>query len=156
MSRFDSIRLLIPEIQTAALDHNIGLSQTQRTLSRTRSTLLSELTSIQSSRRHLALQHDRVRAAHDVAAREARSAAELDSMLHDIELAVQRGRRQQRHNRASSAGTEADGEVGLELRLADVVTRVSSADGRTGLAERLKRFNGFLEAFVRMPSSVEG
>ena len=64
-------------------------------------------------------------------------------MLHDIEMAVQRGRAQQDAN--SDYGDR--GGNGLEVLMQDVAATVSSAKG-PGLLDRVKNFNAYLESAV--------
>lgn len=62
-------------------------------------------------------------------------------MLHDIELAVQKGRARQ----------EAEGSTeskGLEVQLREVGATVSSAGGQRGLLDKVKDFNAYLEAVL--------
>ncbi len=63
-------------------------------------------------------------------------------MLHDVELAVQRGRTAQRKPGADLT------PVGLELRLREVADRVSSARGRQSILQRVRGMNARLEAAV--------
>jgi hypothetical protein len=99
----------------------------------------------------MSLKHDAVRAKHDAAAKKAARDQELQQMLEDLELAAHRGRAAQAKLEADGGG---EGEVGLELRIRDVVERVSSHGGRTGLLTRLKRFNAYLEAVAELPDGV--
>ena len=61
-------------------------------------------------------------------------------MLHDIELAVKRGRALSEESQSSPNG--------LELRLREITSAVSSKDGNQGLLDRVKRFNALLESAV--------
>ena len=64
-------------------------------------------------------------------------------MLHDIELAVQRGRALPQD---PDAENEEKGNIEMRLRLA--AEMVSSRDGRMGILGRVKEYNGFLERAV--------
>ena len=69
---------------------------------------------------------------------------DLNNMLHDIELAVQKGRAAQRLQ-----DPDADDEpIGLELRLRELTGTISSSGGHTGLLDRLKEFNELLERAI--------
>jgi hypothetical protein len=62
-------------------------------------------------------------------------------MLHDIELAVQRGLAlPQDHDAAASQDI-----TGLELRLRKAALNVSSNAGQQGLLDQVKAFNALLE-----------
>lgn len=69
---------------------------------------------------------------------------DLNTALHDIELAVERGRTQQQ---AQTGNNSADGAIGggLELRLQTVAARASSSSSGGGLLHQVKQFNSFLE-----------
>jgi hypothetical protein len=118
-----------------------------------------ELLALRAEREEIAIEADGVRAKHeervasvkviylgstDVFEADKKQAAnDLNTDLHDIEIAVQRGRAAQK-----AAGDDEPGELGLEARLQEMTDRVSSAGGRQGLLERTKRYNAYLEAAV--------
>ena len=87
---------------------------------------------------------DAVRAQHEKTSKVEQDANELNTLIQDIELAVRRGRAQQ-------AVTGDEGEkksgAGLELRLKDMASKVSSV-GQMGLLEKAKGFNAYLERAV--------
>ncbi len=69
---------------------------------------------------------------------------DLNTALHDIELAVERGRTQQQAQTDTHSG---DGVIagGLELRLQTVAATASSSSSGGGLLNQVKQFNAFLE-----------
>ena len=66
--------------------------------------------------------------------------------MTDIELAVQRGRAEQR-SQGEVAPKEHIDSGALELRVRDVATKVSSAGG-IGLLDQVKNYNALLERAV--------
>lgn len=69
---------------------------------------------------------------------------DLNTALHDIELAVERGRIQQQAQADTSRGNSTIGG-GLELRLQTVAATASSSSSGGGLLTQVKQFNAFLE-----------
>ena len=102
-----------------------------------------ELLSLRKQRQDLALEIDAVRSQYEAEKETARKERELDDILQDIQLAVQRGRAAER-----KATEEELRPVGLELRLRNVVDGVSSSDGREGLVGTVRGLNEALEAAI--------
>lgn len=96
--------------------------------------------SLRREREKIALRTDEVRRSHAKASKAAQEDNDLNTMLHDIELAVQRGRAQQDND--SDDGDR--GANGLDVLIHDVAATVSSANG-PGLLDQVKRFNAYLE-----------
>ena len=73
---------------------------------------------------------------------------ELNGEIHDVELAIQRGRdAHEKQSRGGGRKKEEDPVGGLELMLKTVGRDVSSktAEGEGGLLSKVKAFNAFLE-----------
>ena len=70
---------------------------------------------------------------------------DLNSMLHDIELAVQRGRAHE--EREGTISDESKDTVGLELKAKMVAASVSSVGG-IGLLDQVKEYNALLEKVI--------
>ncbi|MCJ1385401.1 hypothetical protein MMC17_008524 [Xylographa soralifera] len=127
---------------TEALDNNHGLTTRLRQASKTKTAKRDALLDIKKQREEIAIEMDAVRAQHERATKIAQDENDLDTMIQDIELAVQRGRAAQ-----LAQGVEedtAEESVGLELRLRTVAAEVSSVEGG-GLLERVKGFNALME-----------
>ena len=107
------------------------------------STARDGLLSLRKQHQDLAAEIDAVRTQHETEKETARKERELDDMLQDIKLAVQRGRAAER-----KASEEQLRPVGLELRLRNVVEGVSSSDGREGLVGRVRGLNEALERAI--------
>lgn len=129
--------------QTEALDNNFALSTRLKYANKKKIALRGELLNLRREREEIALRTDEIRRSHAKASQAAQEDNDLNTMLHDIELAVQRGRAQQEN------GSD-DGEQvanGLEVLMQNVATTVSSAKG-PGLLDRVKSFNAYLERAV--------
>lgn len=129
--------------QTEALDNNFALSTRLKHANKERIALREELLDLRRERETIALRTDEIRRSHAKASKAAQEDNDLNTMLHDIELAVQRGRAQQ--DNGSDEGNR-NGN-GLEVLIQDVVATVSSAKG-PGLLDRVKGFNAYLERAV--------
>ena len=84
-----------------------------------------------------------MRAQHEAEAKANRDEHELHDMLHDIQLAVQRGRAAER-----TADEEGLRPVGLERRLHGVAEQGSAADGRAGMVGKVRELNEMLERAI--------
>lgn len=69
----------------------------------------------------------------------------LNATVHDIELAVERGK--------SSSDTTNDGKTNIELRLKHIASEASSASDEGGVLKQIKAFNAFME---RAALALEG
>ncbi|MCJ1414746.1 hypothetical protein MMC32_001074 [Xylographa parallela] len=127
---------------TEAIDNNHGLTTRLRQANKTKSTKRDALLDIKRQRDEIAIEMDAVRAQHEIATQIAQDENDLDTMIQDIELAVQRGRAAQLAQGAE--GDAAEESVGLELRLRTVAAEVSSVGGG-GLLERVRGFNALME-----------
>ncbi|MCJ1390607.1 hypothetical protein MMC18_003468 [Xylographa bjoerkii] len=129
---------------TEAIDNSHGLTTRLRQANKTRTTKRDALIDIKRQREEIAIEMDAVRAQHEKATKIAQDENDLDTMIQDIELAVQRGRAAQL---AGGAEENEEEGVGLELRLRKVATEVSSVGGG-GLLERVKGFNALMEKIL--------
>lgn len=69
----------------------------------------------------------------------------LNTTVHDIELAVERGK--------SSSDATNDGKTNIELRLKHIASEASSASDEGGVLKQIKAFNAFME---RAALALEG
>lgn len=112
---------------------------------------------IRKEREDIALRMDDVRSKHEAAVKTAdvcpfsqiikfcavadllQKREELNTAVHDIELAVERGK-------ANDENEEGEGQmVGLEMLLKEVAGKASSKSDEGGMLKQIKEFNVFLE-----------
>ena len=134
---------------TTALDHNHALGVKLKHAAKKKASLRDELLEMRRQRQELELQMDEMRAGNEEAAKAANEEHELNNLLHDIELAVERGKAAQEQDGDDDGDAEeGNGEPTLAMRLRQVADNVSSADGRIGMLERIKDFNKLLEEAI--------
>ena len=136
-----------------ALDHNYALGVKLKHANKQKTALRDEVLDLRRQRQEMELQIDEVRARHEEEAREADEEYRLNTLLQDIELAVERGRTAPEESDddddEDERGVEGgEGRPNLMMRLQQVTDRVSSADGRIGMLDRVKAFNGLLEEAI--------
>ena len=136
---------------TTALDHNYALGVKLKHANKQKAALRDELLEMRKQRQELDLQMDELRGQNEEDARVANEEHTLDTLLQDIELAVQRGKAAQEHGDEEEDDDDhqdEDGGLTLAMRLQQVADTVSSADGRVGTLERVKGFNKLLEQAI--------
>ena len=138
-----------------ALDHNYALGVKLKHANKQKAALRDEVLDVRRQRQEMELRIDELRARHEKEAREADEEHRLNTLLQDIELAVERGRTapegsdEDDDDDENEAGVEGgEGKPSLMMRLQQITDAVSSADGRVGLLERVKGFNGLLEEAI--------
>lgn len=101
---------------------------------------------------------DAVRIRHEAETREARQRLELSSALHDVDLAVDRGRGGLATGAEATKQLRAAEQMGnLELAIARVADLAGSRGGKGGVLRQVKDFNAFLErAFVALEGKTSG
>jgi hypothetical protein len=80
----------------------------------------------------------------ELATKESNDRYELNTLLNDIELAVQRGTEAQERDGVIEEHTQPN----FTMRLRNVTEMVSSAGGRLGLLDRVKGLNKLLEQVI--------
>ncbi|MCJ1287588.1 hypothetical protein MMC26_006940 [Xylographa opegraphella] len=125
-----------------AIDNNHGLATRLRQAKKAKNAKRDALLDIKRQREEVAIEMDAVRAQYETATKITQDENDLDTMIHDIKLAVQRGRAAQQAQ-GEDAGT-AEESVGLELRLRKLAAEVSAIGGG-GLLNRVKGFNALME-----------
>ena len=134
---------------TTALDHNYALGVKLKHANKQKAALRDELLDLRKQRQEVELQIDEVRARHEKDARVANEEHHLETLLQDIELAVERGRAAPEvDEEEEDEDGEEEGKPSLSMRLQQAADVMSSADGRVGLLERVKGFNGLLEEAI--------
>ncbi|KAI9816010.1 MAG: hypothetical protein M1827_002002 [Pycnora praestabilis] len=132
---------------TDAVDNNYSLSTRVRQANKEKVVLREELLEVRREREKIALKMDEVRRVHRKESIDTQSRNDLNTAMHDIELAIHRGRMQQEAQRQHQT-TEITTEprtVGLEASIRNVGIGVSSNREGGGLLMRVKELNGFLE-----------
>lgn len=141
-------------MMTTALDHNISLTRNLKSAIRHKTTHRTTLLHLRQQRENIMLQQDAIRAANEAAAKHANERFELNTLLGDIELAVQRGQEGDGGNDDDAEEDEEEEEGqdrkgDLASRLQRIGEVVSSARGRVGLLQRVRGLNDLLEGVVR-------
>ena len=125
-----------------ALDNNYALSTRLRQAKKRKILKREAYLEVRRRREEVAVEMDAVREKHEKATRIARDEEDLDTMVRDIELAVQRARAMQ-----ATGDEEKGAREGLEVRLRCVADQLSSAGGG-GILERVKAFNALAEKAI--------
>ncbi|ESZ97443.1 hypothetical protein SBOR_2132 [Sclerotinia borealis F-4128] len=141
------------ELQVRLLEHTINLDNSYSLEKRLREgqrkklSLREEILRVRAAREKVALRMDEIRITHEKDSHDAQQREVLNSTVHDIELAIERGK-------SSSGHTDADdGKANIELSLKHVASEASSASDDGGILKQIKAFNAFME---RAALALEG
>ncbi|KAI9796748.1 MAG: hypothetical protein M1833_005988 [Piccolia ochrophora] len=131
-------------VMTETLDTQTSLTTRLKHATRAKHALRNDLLALRRERTRLALRMDAVRAKHDEARRTAMEAMEVEEVVRDVGLVVQRG-----GGKEDEGGGE-DGERMVEEGIREVVGEGmvgagGDAGGAGGLLDRVRGFNAFLE-----------
>ncbi|KAI9846126.1 MAG: hypothetical protein M1838_001408 [Thelocarpon superellum] len=139
---------------TEALDNNYALTMRVRRANREKIALRDELLRIRGERQSVALEMDEVQRNVEGKFLVAKEQDELNNSIHDVELALHRGRTlaQQQGEDDDEHDDESDMAY-LELRIQDVAQAASSRGQGPGLLQDVQAFNAFLE---RTAAVLEG
>ncbi|APA06814.1 hypothetical protein SS1G_04560 [Sclerotinia sclerotiorum 1980 UF-70] len=121
------------ELQVRLLEHKKKLS------------LREEILRVRAEREKVALRMDGIRIAHEKDSHDAQQRELLNTTVHDIELAVERGK--------STSDNTDDGKSNIELMLKRVASEASSTSDDGGILKQIKAFNAFME---RAALALEG
>ncbi|QSZ35129.1 hypothetical protein DSL72_007994, partial [Monilinia vaccinii-corymbosi] len=130
---------------TINLDNSYSLEKRLREGQRKKLSLREEILRVRAKREKVALQMDEIRITHEKDSQEAEQREVLNTTVHDIELAVGRGK--------SSSNHKYDGKTNIELTLKRVASEASSASDEGGILKQIKAFNSFME---RAALALEG
>ncbi|KAK6613924.1 AT hook domain-containing protein-like protein [Botrytis cinerea] len=131
--------------KTINLDNSYSLEKRLREGQRKKLSLREEILRVRAEREKVALRMDGIRIAHEKNSHDAQEREVLNATVHDIELAVERGK--------SSSDTTNDGKTNIELRLKHIASEASSASDEGGVLKQIKAFNAFME---RAALALEG
>ncbi|KAM0164411.1 hypothetical protein ACHAPG_000607 [Botrytis cinerea] len=130
---------------TINLDNSYSLEKRLREGQRKKLSLREEILRVRAEREKVALRMDGIRIAHEKNSHDAQEREVLNTTVHDIELAVERGK--------SSSDATNDGKTNIELRLKRIASEASSASDEGGVLKQIKAFNAFME---RAALALEG
>ncbi|MCJ1245208.1 hypothetical protein MMC30_002409 [Trapelia coarctata] len=131
---------------TEALDNNYALTIRLRQANKEKVAKREELLEIKRLREEVAIEIDEVRAKHEHDTKIAQDELNLNTMISDIELAVQCGRALQAVDDAEGAD---EGDVhGLGVQLRTVAEKATSAGPGGGLLDRVRSFNRMVERAI--------
>ncbi|KAF7938308.1 hypothetical protein BELL_0048g00190 [Botrytis elliptica] len=130
---------------TINLDNSYSLEKRLREGQRKKLSLREEILRVRAEREKVALRMDGIRIAHEKNSHDAQQREVLNTTVHDIELAVERGK--------SSSDHTDDGKTNIELMLKRIASEASSASDDGGVLKQIKAFNAFME---RAALALEG
>ncbi|KAK2073873.1 hypothetical protein P8C59_008117 [Phyllachora maydis] len=136
------------ELRTRLLEHTIALDRLHSLRKRVRAEqklklgLREEILRIRAEREQVALRMDVIRARHETESKEASRHFKLSSDMHDIDLAVERGKTAPE----LAAAEQRDAELAnLELMVSRISAEACSKADSGGALYQIKAFNAFLE-----------
>ncbi|KAK2023499.1 AT hook domain-containing protein [Colletotrichum zoysiae] len=144
------------ELQNRLLQHTIlldalhSLRKRVRSVQKERIALRDEIMRIRAERDQVALRKDAVRSKHEKVTEEALNQLSLSSQMHDIDLAVERGRAAPELGAAEKKTAEL---ANLEILISRITDQASSQSGAGGTLKQMKDFNALLE---RAAVALEG
>ncbi|KAF7906603.1 hypothetical protein EAF00_000882 [Botryotinia globosa] len=130
---------------TINLDNSYSLEKRLREGQKKKLSLREEILRVRVEREKVALRMDGIRIAHEKNSHDAQQREVLNTTVHDIELAVERGK--------SSFDKTDDGKTNIELMLKRIASEASSASDGGGVLKQIKAFNAFME---RAALALEG
>ncbi|KAF7894438.1 uncharacterized protein EAF01_009889 [Botrytis porri] len=130
---------------TINLDNSYSLEKRLREAQKKKLSLREEILLVRAKREKIALRMDEIRIAHEKNSHDAQQREVLNTTVHDIELAIERGK--------SSSDNTDDGKSNRELMLKRIASEASSASDDGGVLKQIKAFNAFME---RAALALEG
>ncbi|KAF5491989.1 hypothetical protein CGCS363_v010897 [Colletotrichum siamense] len=135
---------------TILLDTLHNLRKRVRSVQKERITLRDEIMRIRAERDQVAVRKDSVRIKHDKVKEEALNQLSLSSQMHDIDLAVERGRAAPELGPAEKKTAEL---ANLEILISRITDQACTQSDTGGTLKQIKDFNAFLE---RAAVALEG
>ncbi|WZH41967.1 uncharacterized protein QYS62_002934 [Fusarium acuminatum] len=136
------------ELNSRLLQLAIHLSDWQtlrkrvRVVQREKLSLREEILRLKAEREQVALKMDAVRIKHEENTKESKYRLDTSAVMHDIDMAVERGRDAPELSRAQEKKADL---ANLELMVARIADEASSASSAGGMLQQVKNFNAFLE-----------
>ncbi|KAF5004454.1 hypothetical protein FDECE_9056 [Fusarium decemcellulare] len=119
-----------------------SLRKRVRLVQREKLSLRDEILRLKAEREQVALRMDAVRIKHEEDTKESKYRLDTSAIMHDVDLAVERGRDAPELSRALEKKAEL---ANLELLVARITDEASSASSAGGMLQQVKEFNAFLE-----------
>ncbi|KAM0362091.1 hypothetical protein ACHAP4_000822 [Fusarium culmorum] len=104
--------------------------------------LREEILRLKAEREQVALKMDAVRIKHEEDTKESKYRLDTSTIMHDIDMAVERGRDAPELSRAQEKKADL---ANLELLVARITDEASSSSSAGGMLQQVKNFNAFLE-----------
>ncbi|KAH7207161.1 hypothetical protein DER44DRAFT_364050 [Fusarium oxysporum] len=119
-----------------------SLRKRVRLVQREKFSLREEILRLKAEREQVALKMDAVRIKHEEDTRESKYRLDTSAIMHDIDMAVERGRDAPELSRAQEKKADL---ANLELLVARITDEASSSSSAGGMLQQVKNFNAFLE-----------
>ncbi|KAF5546532.1 hypothetical protein FMEXI_5555 [Fusarium mexicanum] len=119
-----------------------SLRKRVRLVQREKLSLREEILRLKAEREQVALKMDAVRIKHEEDTKESKYRLDTSATMHDIDMAVERGRDAPELSRAQEKKADL---ANLELLVARITDEASSSSSAGGMLQQVKNFNAFLE-----------
>ncbi|KAG5790844.1 hypothetical protein H9Q69_010103 [Fusarium xylarioides] len=119
-----------------------SLRKRVRLVQREKLSLREEILRLKAEREQVALKMDAVRIKHEEDTKESKYQLNTSAIMHDIDMAVERGRDAPELSRAQEKKADL---ANLELLVACITDEASSSSSAGGMLQQVKNFNAFLE-----------
>ncbi|KAF5618962.1 uncharacterized protein FTJAE_12093 [Fusarium tjaetaba] len=119
-----------------------SLRKRVRLVQREKLSLREEILRLKAEREQVALKMDAVRIKHEEDTKESKYRLDTSAIMHDIDMAVERGRDAPELSRAQEKKADL---ANLELLVARIIDEASSSSSAGGMLQQVKSFNAFLE-----------
>ncbi|KAF4502688.1 hypothetical protein FAGAP_1089 [Fusarium agapanthi] len=119
-----------------------SLRKRVRLVQREKLSLREEILRLKAEREQVALKMDAVRIKHEEDTKESKYRLDTSATMHDIDMAVERGRDAPELSRAQEKRADL---ANLELLVARITDEASSSSSAGGMLQQVKNFNAFLE-----------
>ncbi|WXC53717.1 hypothetical protein QX201_013358 [Fusarium graminearum] len=136
------------ELTSRLLQHAIHLNDLHtlrkrvKMVQREKLSLREEILRLKAEREQVALKMDAVRIKHEEDTKESKYRLDTSTIMHDIDMAVERGRDAPELSRAQEKKADL---ANLELLVARITDEASSSSSAGGMLQQVKNFNAFLE-----------
>ncbi|KAK1972235.1 AT hook domain-containing protein [Colletotrichum sublineola] len=154
--QFRALEAYQEELRNRLLQHTIlldalhSLRKRVRSVQKERIALRDEIMRIRAERDQVALRKDAIRIRHEKVTEEALNQLSLSTQMHDIDLAVERGRAAPELGPAEKKTAEL---ANLEILISRITDQACSKSGAGGTLKQIKDFNALLE---RAAVALEG
>ncbi|KAF5623074.1 hypothetical protein F52700_10387 [Fusarium sp. NRRL 52700] len=119
-----------------------SLRKRVRLVQREKLSLREEILRLKAEREQVALKMDAVRIKHEEDTKESKYRLDASAIMHDIDMAIERGRDAPELSRAQEKKADL---ANLELLVSRITDEASSSSSAGGMLQQVKNFNAFLE-----------